>query len=141
MRSWISINVICLKHSSKGTSPLGTKVPPHATLIFDVLLVDVFNAKDDVNVEVQKIPQPCRRRAVKGDFIRYHYNGTFQDGTVFDSRSVCHLEKRLFHITKCIANVCWNVAMSKMQIISISRDCWHVSNFVYFTNFKTFFFF
>jgi len=51
-----------------------------------VLLVDVFNVKDDVNVEVQKIPQPCKRKAVVGDFIRYHYNGTFQDGTVFDSR-------------------------------------------------------
>uniref|UniRef100_A0A672LH94 PPIase FKBP-type domain-containing protein n=1 Tax=Sinocyclocheilus grahami TaxID=75366 RepID=A0A672LH94_SINGR len=62
MRSWISLNVMCLKI--------------------------------DVNVEVQKIPQPCQRRAVGGDFIRYHYNGTFQDGTVFDSRSVYHLEKR-----------------------------------------------
>lgn len=31
------------------------------------------------------IPQPCRRKAVLGDFIRYHYNATFQDGTIFDS--------------------------------------------------------
>ncbi|XP_056336514.1 peptidyl-prolyl cis-trans isomerase FKBP10 isoform X2 [Danio aesculapii] len=63
----------------------GTKIPPYATVIFDVLLVDVFNVKDDINVEVQKIPQPCRRRAVLGDFVRYHYNATFQDGTIFDS--------------------------------------------------------
>lgn len=71
-----------LAYDDKG---YGTKVPPYATLIFDVLLVDVFNVKDDVKVEVQKIPQPCRRRTVVGDFIRYHYNGSFQDGTVFDS--------------------------------------------------------
>ncbi|XP_077051663.1 peptidyl-prolyl cis-trans isomerase FKBP10 isoform X1 [Siphateles boraxobius] len=71
-----------LAYDDKG---YGTKIPPYATVIFDVLLVDVFNVKDDVNVEVQKIPKPCRRKAVVGDFIRYHYNGTFQDGTVFDS--------------------------------------------------------
>ncbi|XP_048062103.1 peptidyl-prolyl cis-trans isomerase FKBP10 isoform X2 [Megalobrama amblycephala] len=72
-------------HLAYGVLGAGTKIPPYATVIFDVLLVDVFNVKDDVNVEVQKIPQPCRRKAVVGDFIRYHYNGTFQDGTVFDS--------------------------------------------------------
>lgn len=71
-----------LAYDSKG---YGTKVPPHATVIFDVLLVDVFNVKDDVTIEVEEIPQPCRRRAAVGDFVRYHYNGTFQDGTLFDS--------------------------------------------------------
>ncbi|XP_062845005.1 peptidyl-prolyl cis-trans isomerase FKBP10 [Trichomycterus rosablanca] len=63
----------------------GVKVPPFATVLFDVLLVDVFNVKDDVEVEVLHVPQPCRRRSQRGDFIRYHYNGTFQDGTQFDS--------------------------------------------------------
>ncbi|XP_030649561.1 peptidyl-prolyl cis-trans isomerase FKBP10-like [Chanos chanos] len=62
-----------------------TKIPPHATLIFHVLLVDLFNAKDDVTVEIQEIPQPCVRKAQVGDYVRYHYNGTFQDGTAFDS--------------------------------------------------------
>ncbi len=111
---------------NKGTALLGTKVPPHATLIFDVLLVDVFNVKDDVNVEVQKSPQPCRRRAVMGDFMRYHYNGTFQDGTVFDSRSVWKRDSCL----------CWSVAISRMQIIWIPRDCWRMSHFFYFNAFK-----
>ncbi|XP_056597557.1 peptidyl-prolyl cis-trans isomerase FKBP10 [Triplophysa dalaica] len=63
----------------------GTKIPPYATVMFDVLLVDVFNVKDDVMIEVEEIPRPCRRRAALGDFIRYHYNGSFQDGTLFDS--------------------------------------------------------
>lgn len=65
---------------------LGVKVPAHATVVFDVLLIDVFNVKDDVQVEILHVPQPCRRKSQKGDFIRYHYNGTFQDGTLFDSR-------------------------------------------------------
>ncbi|XP_029293467.1 peptidyl-prolyl cis-trans isomerase FKBP10 [Cottoperca gobio] len=63
----------------------GTEVPPQATLVFEVLLVDVFNPKDDLIVEVKEVPEGCTRRTLKGDYIRYHYNGTFQDGTAFDS--------------------------------------------------------
>ncbi|XP_040918902.1 peptidyl-prolyl cis-trans isomerase FKBP10 [Toxotes jaculatrix] len=68
-----------------GENGHGTHVPPHATLMFEVLLVDMFNPKDDLIVEVKEVPEGCTRRTVTGDYIRYHYNGTFQDGTVFDS--------------------------------------------------------
>ncbi|KAI5090964.1 peptidyl-prolyl cis-trans isomerase FKBP10 isoform X1, partial [Silurus meridionalis] len=68
-----------------GEKGYGVKVPAHATVVFDALLIDVFNVKDDVQVEVLYVPQPCKRKSKKGDFIRYHYNGTFQDGTLFDS--------------------------------------------------------
>lgn len=61
-------------------------MPPQATLVFDVLLVDVFNPKDDLIVEVKEVPDGCPRRSAVGDYIRYHYNGSFQDGTPFDSR-------------------------------------------------------
>lgn len=61
-------------------------MPPQATLVFDVLLVDVFNPKDDLIVEVKEVPDGCTRRSEVGDYIRYHYNGSFQDGTAFDSR-------------------------------------------------------
>lgn len=54
--------------------------------MFEVLLVDVFNPKDDVTAEVREMPKNCTRKTVIGDYIRYHYNGTFQDGTFFDSR-------------------------------------------------------
>lgn len=73
----------------RDTSPLfltGTLIPPQATLVFEVLLVDVFNPKDDVMVVVREAPESCARRTVAGDFVRYHYNGTFLDGTAFDSR-------------------------------------------------------
>nr|XP_046271603.1 peptidyl-prolyl cis-trans isomerase FKBP10 isoform X2 [Scatophagus argus]XP_046271604.1 peptidyl-prolyl cis-trans isomerase FKBP10 isoform X2 [Scatophagus argus] len=68
-----------------GESGSGTRVPPQATLVFEVLLLDVFNPKDDLIVEVKEVPEGCTRRTVTGDYIRYHYNGTFQDGTAFDS--------------------------------------------------------
>uniref|UniRef100_A0AAY4B947 peptidylprolyl isomerase n=1 Tax=Denticeps clupeoides TaxID=299321 RepID=A0AAY4B947_9TELE len=71
-----------LAYEDKG---YGTQVPPYASLMFDVLLVDLFNAKDDVTVEIQTLPEPCTRKAVVGDYIRYHYNGSFQDGTIFDT--------------------------------------------------------
>jgi len=64
----------------------GTRIPPQATLVFEALLVDVFNANDDLMVEVKEVPEGCARRTASGDYIRYHYNGTFQDGTAFDSR-------------------------------------------------------
>ncbi|XP_068193820.1 peptidyl-prolyl cis-trans isomerase FKBP10 [Antennarius striatus] len=68
-----------------GGNGSGSHIPPHATLVFEVLLVDVFNPKDELMVEVKEVPEGCSRRTVKGDFIRYHYNGSFQDGTAFDS--------------------------------------------------------
>lgn len=66
--------------------PTGTTVPPQATLVFEVHMVDVFNPNDDVTSESKEVPENCTRRTVAGDYIRYHYNGTFHDGTPFDSR-------------------------------------------------------
>ncbi|XP_034045782.1 peptidyl-prolyl cis-trans isomerase FKBP10 isoform X2 [Thalassophryne amazonica] len=68
-----------------GETGHGSQVPPQATLVFEVLLVDVFSPNDDLLVEVKEVPKVCPRRTVKGDYIRYHYNGTFQDGSAFDS--------------------------------------------------------
>ncbi|KAK3559920.1 hypothetical protein QTP86_026944 [Hemibagrus guttatus] len=63
----------------------GKEIPPHATVIYDVLLVDLHNRKDDITVEIQEIPEPCTRKTIIGDYIRYHYNGTFLNGNAFDS--------------------------------------------------------
>lgn len=64
----------------------GTEIPPHATLVFDVLLVDVHNPKDNITIENLVVPESCTRRTVTGDYIRYHYNGTFLNGVTFDTR-------------------------------------------------------
>lgn len=65
----------------------GTVIPPQASLVFHVLLIDVHNPKDTVQLETLELPPGCVRRAVAGDFMRYHYNGSLMDGTLFDSRS------------------------------------------------------
>lgn len=62
-------------------------IPPHASLVFHILLIDVHNPKDTVQLETLELPAGCVRRAVAGDFMRYHYNGSLMDGTLFDSRS------------------------------------------------------
>ncbi|XP_048870790.1 peptidyl-prolyl cis-trans isomerase FKBP10 isoform X1 [Brienomyrus brachyistius] len=78
-------NIIIPPFLAYGDTGYGTVIPPHASLTFDVLLVDMHNPKDDIIVDSQVIPDPCTRRSVAGDFMRYHYNGTFLDGTVFDA--------------------------------------------------------
>ncbi|KAM5135736.1 peptidyl-prolyl cis-trans isomerase FKBP10 isoform 1-T2 [Mantella aurantiaca] len=68
-----------------GEKGYGTVIPPHASLVFHALVIDFHNPKDGITLQNQVIPQPCKRKAVTGDFVRYHYNGTLMDGTLFDS--------------------------------------------------------
>uniref|UniRef100_A0A8C5EMA2 peptidylprolyl isomerase n=1 Tax=Gouania willdenowi TaxID=441366 RepID=A0A8C5EMA2_GOUWI len=68
-----------------GEKGSGAEIPSQATLMFDVLLVDIHNAKDNLTIENQVIPESCSRRSVVGDYVRYHYNGTFQNGVTFDT--------------------------------------------------------
>ncbi|XP_020391048.1 peptidyl-prolyl cis-trans isomerase FKBP9 [Rhincodon typus] len=63
----------------------GKDIPSQATLVFQVTLVDFHNPKDSVAIEQEFVPDPCLRKTKKGDFVRYHYNGTLMDGTLFDS--------------------------------------------------------
>lgn len=73
-----------IQHSSF-CSP-GTDIPPQATLVFDALLVDIHNSKDNLTIENQEIPESCTRKSVSGDYVRYHYNGTYLNGVTFDTR-------------------------------------------------------
>ncbi|XP_018412102.1 PREDICTED: peptidyl-prolyl cis-trans isomerase FKBP10 isoform X2 [Nanorana parkeri] len=68
-----------------GEKGYGTVIPPHASLVFHALLIDFHNPKDGITLQNQVVPQPCKRKAVTGDYVRYHYNGTLMDGTLFDS--------------------------------------------------------
>lgn len=43
---------------------------------------------DDIAIDRYFIPKRCIREVKSGDFVRYHYNGTFTDGKLFDSRWV-----------------------------------------------------
>ena len=57
-----------------------------ATLILDVVLLDVWNQADQTRTHSSSRPRNCRRSVQKSDFVRFHFNGTLLDGTAFDSR-------------------------------------------------------
>ncbi|KAI5621545.1 peptidyl-prolyl cis-trans isomerase FKBP9 precursor, partial [Silurus asotus] len=63
----------------------GSDIPGQASLVFDVVLLDLHNPKDEITVEIESVPDSCQRKSKEGDFMRYHYNGTLLDGTLFDS--------------------------------------------------------
>ena len=64
----------------------GDVVPPDATLVFDLHLLDLWNNADMVVTKTISTPKDCRRSIMRTDFARYHFNGTLLDGTLFDSR-------------------------------------------------------
>ncbi|KAJ8783159.1 hypothetical protein J1605_009767 [Eschrichtius robustus] len=63
----------------------GKDIPGQASLVFDVALLDLHNPKDGISIENKVVPENCERQSQRGDFLRYHYNGTLLDGTFFDS--------------------------------------------------------
>uniref|UniRef100_A0A8C5A7A9 peptidylprolyl isomerase n=1 Tax=Gadus morhua TaxID=8049 RepID=A0A8C5A7A9_GADMO len=63
----------------------GSDIPGQASLVFDVVLLDLHNPRDSIAVTNQVLPEPCPRKSATGDFVRYHYNGSLLDGTFFDS--------------------------------------------------------
>uniref|UniRef100_H3DHU8 peptidylprolyl isomerase n=1 Tax=Tetraodon nigroviridis TaxID=99883 RepID=H3DHU8_TETNG len=63
----------------------GSDIPGQASLVFDVVLLDLHNPRDGISVTNQVVPDACTRKTVSGDFVRYHYNGSLLDGTFFDS--------------------------------------------------------
>lgn len=71
-------------------SASGDIIPADSILHFDVLLLDVWNPEDGVQINTYYTPSNCSRKVEVSDFVRYHYNGTLLDGTLFDSRFGLH---------------------------------------------------
>lgn len=78
-------NIVIPPFKGYGEKGAGSEIPPQATLVYDILLVDIHNPKDNITVEDQVVPESCQRKSEAGDYIRYHYNGTFLNGVTFDT--------------------------------------------------------
>ncbi|XP_058039862.1 peptidyl-prolyl cis-trans isomerase FKBP9 isoform X2 [Ahaetulla prasina] len=72
-------------HLGYGNDGVFSVIPANSVLNFDILLVDVWNSEDQVEIQTYYKPENCTRTIQVSDFVRYHYNGTFLDGTLFDS--------------------------------------------------------
>ncbi len=53
--------------------------------MFDIHLLDLWNKADLVVTKTISTPKDCTRSVMRTDFVRYHFNGTLLDGSVFDS--------------------------------------------------------
>uniref|UniRef100_A0A671Y1F5 peptidylprolyl isomerase n=1 Tax=Sparus aurata TaxID=8175 RepID=A0A671Y1F5_SPAAU len=80
-----SRHIVIPPFKAYGEKGSGKEIPSQATLVFDVLLVDIHNPKDNVTIDDQVVPESCTRRTIVGDYVRYHYNGSFLNGATFDS--------------------------------------------------------
>lgn len=78
-------NLIIPPFKGYGEKGAGTEIPPQATLVYSILLVDIHNPKDNITIENQVVPGSCQRKSEVGDYVRYHYNGTFLNGVTFDT--------------------------------------------------------
>ncbi|KAL3051518.1 peptidyl-prolyl cis-trans isomerase FKBP10 [Trematomus bernacchii] len=78
-------NIIIPPFKAYGEKGSGKEIPPQATLVYDILLEDIHNAKDNITIESSVVPESCTRKSVVGDYVRYHYNGTFLNGKIFDT--------------------------------------------------------
>jgi len=72
-------------HMAYGGKGDGKNIPASATVVFDVEIIDFHNPNDDVVVHITKSVENCSRQLEETDFVRYHYNGTLADGSLFDS--------------------------------------------------------
>lgn len=107
--------------------PSGTDIPPHASVVYHILLEDLHNPKDDIIVEFKKAPEPCTRKSVAGDYIRYHYNASFLNGITFDSRFISWLFSNLicFLVVGFAVDVDSDV-LTLISQLSAQQDIQHV---------------
>lgn len=107
----------------------GSDIPGQASLVFDVVLLDLHNPRDGITVTNQQMPESCTRKTVAGDFVRYHYNGSLLDGTFFDSRCVSMINIRhVDHTHGCVVNL-W--VISRNECFNCS-SCFPVQSLLFF---------
>nr|XP_009859535.1 peptidyl-prolyl cis-trans isomerase FKBP9 [Ciona intestinalis] len=72
-------------HLGYGEKGDGKNIPASATIVFDIEIIDFHNPKDEPQIKIVVEVEGCERKLESSDFVRYHYNGSFADGSLFDS--------------------------------------------------------
>ncbi|XP_048470336.1 peptidyl-prolyl cis-trans isomerase FKBP10-like [Rhincodon typus] len=77
--------IVIPPHLGYGSQGVDNVIPPDTTLYFDIILHDIWNHNDKVQTKTLHRPTVCNRTVQSSDYVRYHYNGTLLNGTLFDS--------------------------------------------------------
>ncbi|XP_048416417.1 peptidyl-prolyl cis-trans isomerase FKBP10-like [Stegostoma tigrinum] len=77
--------IVIPPHLGYGSQGVDNVIPPDTTLYFDIILHDIWNHNDKVQTKTLHRPAVCNRTVQSSDYVRYHYNGTLLNGTLFDS--------------------------------------------------------